>query len=376
MPHKKRGLVSVPASAHHSIRKEAEVNALFYSIGEGAIVTNEHGRVSRINQKALELLGFKLYEILGKWYPEIVVAEDEHGKKILNFDRPITQVFITGKTISKRVFYRKKNGDRIGVALTVSPVLLNGIPIGAIEVFRDITEELLLEKARDEFIAIASHQLRTPATAVKQYSKMLLENYFGELTENQTEIVQKIYESNERELSIVNDLLRIAEVDSGKLQLSAQKVNLDSLLEKITENQQSNFSKHEQTLEYTADKKSKGYTVLADESRLRMAIENIIDNAGKYSHAGSTIKVCLGKRKDGSIILQVIDEGVGVAENDIEKMFEKFTRIENELSTEVGGSGLGLYWVKRILDMHGAKLRVKSVLGKGTTFTIHFKAIA
>src|SRR5437868_12325280 len=156
---------------------KAEVDALFMSIGEGAISTDSRSRINRVNKAALDILGYTEDELIGKWFLGIIIAEDEDGNPMSNTERPIAQVFLTGRAISARAFYTTKDGSKVPVYLTVSPIMLDLKPVGAIEVFRDISRELELEKAKDEFVAIASHQLRTPATAVKQYIGLLLEGY-------------------------------------------------------------------------------------------------------------------------------------------------------------------------------------------------------
>ena len=184
-------------------RQRALTEALFMSLGDGAIVTDAEAHISRINKKALDILGFKEKDVLGKWFPEVIIAEDGYGNVLSNTERPIGQVFLTGKTIASRTFYRRKAGDLIPVDLTISPVMLKGRPAGAIEVFRDISQTLALERAKDEFVAIASHQLRTPATAVKQYIGLLLEDYSGSLNDDQRLFLERAYDSNERQLNIV-----------------------------------------------------------------------------------------------------------------------------------------------------------------------------
>jgi PAS domain S-box-containing protein len=172
-------------------------DVLFFSIGEGAVVIDDRGNISRVNKIALDILGYDANELIGKWYPETIIAEEESGRPIPNIERPITEVFFSGQPIYKKVYYRRKDGSRVPVALTVSPIMHNDKPLGAIELFRDITDELQLEHAKDEFISIASHQLRTPATVVKQYLGMILDGYV-ESEEKQREMLQTAYTHNNR----------------------------------------------------------------------------------------------------------------------------------------------------------------------------------
>jgi PAS domain S-box-containing protein len=346
----------------------AEADALFTSIGEGVIVTDMNGKISRVNPKTEAILGFSEEELLGQWFPSVIVGEDEHGRPIPNSRRPIFEIFITGEPVFRRMIYTRKDGSRVAVAVTVSPVMLNGRPIGAVEVFRDITEEIKLERSKDEFIALASHQLRTPATAVKQYAAMMIEGYTGDMTDQQRAMLQKIFDSNERQISTINDLLRVAQIDAGRINLSISEVNVNRLLEDVVNEHAHKFKARSQTLELTLPKRT--FHAALDHSRFRMALENLIDNASKYTPEGKSVHVKLGKSQDRAII-EIRDEGVGIPKEDYVRIFEKFSRIDNPLSITVGGTGLGLYWVQKILDLHNAKIGVRSRVGEGTTFTIY-----
>jgi len=348
-------------------RKKAESDALFLSIGEGAIVTNEHGRISRVNDVALELLGFTAQELLGTWYPSAIIAEDEDGHRVSNIDRPITQVFITGKPITSRLYYRRKDGSRFVTSLTVSPVILEGEPIGAIEVFRNITQEVELERAKDEFISLASHQLRTPATAVKQYAAMLLQGYAGDLTDTQMQMAQTIYDCNERQINIVNDLLKVAQVDAGHVRLQPKTVDLVPMLREIIDEQASKFHARDQAVVYKATLPAAQAHI--DPQLMRMVLENIIDNASKYTPPGKNVTVRVRHTRH-NLAVSIQDEGVGIPSADIPRIFNKFSRLVNPLSNTVGGTGLGLYWAKKIVDLHQGTIEVKSSVGEGTTFTV------
>lgn len=351
-----------------ALREEkAEADAMFLSIGEGAFVTDSRGMISRINKAALEILGFEEVELMGKWYPGIVIAEDENGNVIHNYDRPITQVFLTGKTISTRLYYRRKDGGRVAVALNVAPVLLRSKPIGAIEVFRDITRELALEHAKDEFISIASHQLRTPATGVKQYVGMLLEGYAGKLTPKQIKLLKNAYQSNERQLKIIEDLLKVARVDAGNIELKKEKIDIVKLLKDVLRDLKPKASRYQQNL--SLQTRPAKISVLVDSAKIRMVLENIIDNAIKYTPDGKNITI-KAFRQHGNAVIQVIDEGVGIPKEDLHRLFQKFSRIANPLSVEAGGTGLGLYWAEKIVRLHGGCIKIKSTPNKGSIFSV------
>jgi PAS domain S-box-containing protein len=224
-----------------------------------------------------------------------------------------------------------------------------------------------LNKTKDEFISLSSHQLRTPATGVKQYLGMVLEGMAGDISELQKTFLQKAYESNERQLTIVSDLLKVAQVDAGKVKLRRAETNIAEMVCDVIKEQQSSFDTRKQTVQF--DYPSFKAEAYVDPDKIRMVMENMIDNASKYSDPNTAVKISMIDEKN-VIKINVTDNGVGIAPDDIPKLFEKFNRIHNHLSTHVGGTGLGLYWAKKIVDLHGGMIEVASVLDTGSTFSV------
>lgn len=224
-----------------------------------------------------------------------------------------------------------------------------------------------LNRSKDEFISIASHQLRTPATAVKQYVGMLLEGFAGELEEQQRQLLKKAYESNERQLKIVSDLLKVAQVDAGKIMLRKAEVPLNSLVKEVIHDLRSIFEGRGQTAEFSEPDHEVYLEV--DAASMRMVLENIIDNASKYSEADTTVTVSI-EDAEAYVAVHITDEGVGIDPATATKLFEKFSRLDNALSTKVGGTGLGLYWAKKIVDLHGGDIIHRANERMGTTFTV------
>lgn len=229
-------------------------------------------------------------------------------------------------------------------------------------------EQLLeLNSAKDEFISLASHQLRTPATGVKQYVGMVLEGYAGDITDSQQAFLKQAYESNERQITIVNDLLKVAKVDAGKVVLRKEKTNMVELLKSIIDEQSAKFALRRQKVVFNPKQARLFATV--DQGHIRMVLENIIDNASKYTPQDKMISVSISKSK-GQLRIAVKDQGVGIDQKDVDKAFDKFARIDNPLSVQVGGSGLGLYWAKKVVDLHGGTIAIESTLGEGSIFTV------
>lgn len=223
---------------------------------------------------------------------------------------------------------------------------------------------LEISKTKDEFISIASHQLRTPATAVKQYVGMALDGMGGELTEPQQAFLQKAYDNNERQLLIINNLLRVAQIDAGGVELSQKMTDVTALVQKATEDFYPLFLEKSQTLTFADTAQHMAYI---DESSIRMVVDNLLENASKYSDNGTPVTVTVAE-KDDKVELRIADEGVGVSEP--ERLFKKFSRIDNRLSTEVGGTGIGLYWARSIARLHGGDLRYEPNRPNGSQFIV------
>lgn len=224
-----------------------------------------------------------------------------------------------------------------------------------------------MNKSKDEFISLASHQLRTPATAVKQYIGMIIQGFAGDITDQQRTYLDSAYNSNERQLKIVNAILGIARLDLNKVRLSIQKTDVNSMIKDVIDDVMPEATARSQKLIYTES--TTNHEIYIDRTYLGMAINNIVDNAIKYSPEKTNITVKLAIAKDECVIT-VEDQGVGISMQDRDKLFKKFSRIDNPLSISANGTGVGLYWSSEVIRMHKGKIDVSSELNIGTTFRV------
>ncbi len=340
-------------------------DVLFFSIGEGAIVLDERGNIARVNKVALDILGYEAKELLGKWYPQTIIAEEENGQKIPNLERPVTEVFLTGRPVFRKFYYRRKDGSRVPVALTVSPIIIEDRPMGAIGLFRDITEESQLENAKDEFISIASHQLRTPATVVKQYLSMVIEGLV-ESEDQKMEMLLTAYTHNNIQLDIINDLLKVAQFEANKFSANYQDIDLVKLAAKMVSDHKAEFDKRSIKLTFKSNKKVAN--VCIDPLHIQMVLDNLVNNANKYSQPDTTVTVEIEDSATACFV-RVHDQGMGIAAHDISKLFTKFSRVKSTVSV-IGGTGLGLYWAKKLIELYDGEIQVVSKLHKGSTFSV------
>jgi signal transduction histidine kinase len=230
-----------------------------------------------------------------------------------------------------------------------------------------IYKERATEGVKNEFLSLASHQLRTPASNVKQYLGLLLEGYLGKLKPDQIEAVHVANRNNDMGIKIINDLLGVAKLDLDKIRLKKVDTNIYLLVKEVVDNYRPQLRERKQTVKF--ERAVKKVEASVDVAYLKSAFENIIDNASKYSPKKSRIHIRVEKSSK-KIIVSIKDEGVGIRKKERAKLFKKFSRIPSEFTLNVEGSGLGLYWVKHIVELHGGRISVKSRHGKGATFIV------
>jgi PAS domain S-box-containing protein len=344
-------------------QQRAQADALFNSIGEGAIATDVDGKIRRVNQTALDMLGYTEAEVMGKWFPRAIIAESENGVVTKPIDRAISRAFMLGKAVTDKTFYQTKSGKPLPVFVTVSPILLSDSPIGAIEVFRDITLEHNIDKMKSEFISIASHQLRTPLSAIKTYSHLLAEGYVGTLMPEQLELMQIILTSIGRMNELIDTLLDVTKLEAGKLGLDLKTVDLGDLCQEIIDE-----LKQYADLKHITLKTSIAHlSTLTDPLLTKEIFANLLSNAIKYTPDNGTITVRL-QGKGNMVVYSVKDTGLGIPENVQDRIFTKFFRAPNVVRKETAGTGLGLYMVRSIVDNLGGKVWFKSKENQGSTF--------
>jgi PAS domain S-box-containing protein len=367
----KRALTSIPSS---SAEQRAETEALFTSIGDGAIATDEFGRITRVNPRALEILGYSDRELIGEWFPRKIIGLDDQGHMINLIDRPITQAFLTGRNISHKMHYRCKDGSTVPVAINVSPILLQGRPLGAIEVFRDITLEEEVDRMKSEFISLAAHQLRTPLSAIKTYSHMLIDGYMGDITKPQRQSLQTIIGATNRMNELISTLLNITRIESGTVAVTIKQFALDKLAEEVLS--ELSLLATERSISLSMDRRGTASTSLrTDGVVFKEILTNLVSNAIKYTPEGGSVKVTVSGRKS-DVQVSVVDTGWGIPDLAQDQVFSKFFRAHNIVKRETTGTGLGLYLVKGLVEELGGKIWFTSREGEGTSFFISLPRVS
>lgn len=352
---------------HGSSQDAARLEALFSSIGEGVIATDDKGVVTRINSRALKLLHFKRAEVLGQRFPDKIVAVYENGSTIDAIDRPITKAFLTGLPVRTRTLYKMSDGSLLPVHLTVSPIIFRDQPIGAIEVFRDLSDEIESDKMKSDFISIASHQLRTPLSSIHMYTRMLHDGFAGPINVQQTEFIDIVLGSVERMNGLIDTLLNITRIESGGIVPHIQEVLPGNLILSLVAEILPDIE--DKGLLLTSSIAEDVPAIATDPLLVKEVYANLLSNATKYTPVGGTVDVSLTDRR-GDILLSVRDNGYGIPQKSQKHIFKKFYRAENVTKTDVSGTGLGLYLIKTIAETLGGELWFESQENVGSSF--HF----
>lgn len=372
-----------------SIEKEkveiarAKEEAILLSVGDGLIATDEKGNITLVNKTAEKLFGKKSEDVMGKLFSEVLVLEDEREVSIPLEKRPTSMALIGGTTITTTMgptyYYVRPDKTKFPLAIMVTPIILDGKIIGTIEIFRDITKEKEIDKAKSEFVSLASHQLKTPPTAIKLLTERLLGDKIGALTEKQKEYINDIHSENQRSIELVNALLNVSRIEMGAFAVQLNEKDICAVAQSVLSELKSAIDKKQLKLKEVYQEKNT--TVLIDESMFRMVISNLVVNAVNYTADGGTIRVecrevskgqALGEKSlaENSFVVIVSDTGYGIPKLQQDKLFTKFFRADNAREKHTDGTGLGLYIVKSILDNSGGSIWFTSEENKGTTFYV------
>lgn len=226
-----------------------------------------------------------------------------------------------------------------------------------------------LDDLKTDFISIASHQLRTPLTAIKGYTSMMIEGSYGEIPEKQKGIIEKVFQSAQRLIYIVNDLLDISRIEQGRFSISLEPIKVANVLKDVVEELQQNAKSKNLSLELAVAPENAELTGTADFNKIRQVFLNVIDNSIKYTDKGY-VRVSVEPRGD-KVLVSVKDSGIGISEASMKNLFQKFSRAKGVTKLHTDGSGLGLFIVKKIMEAHGGDVWAESEgEGKGSQFYV------
>ncbi len=335
---------------------EARLRTLQDSAPSGIVVIDaETHIIVDANPAALGMIGASPEQAIGSvCHKYICPAEKGHC--------PITDL---GQTVdnSERVLL-DADGKSVPILKTVTSTMLDDRQ-HLLESFIDITERKQVEQMKDEFVSTVSHELRTPLASIIGFTEMLLSGQPGELTPTQREFLDISYQSSQRLLHLVEDLLAVSRIEAGRLQLSFEPLRMERLAASIVEAIKPLAEDKEIAL--SVESPAQLPSIEGDRNRLEQVINNLLSNAIKFTPEGGRVAITLA-REDDHIKVGVADTGVGIPPDEISLLFQKFSRASSAAERAVEGTGLGLYISKAIVERHGGRIWAESALGKGSTF--------
>jgi len=353
--------------------EKREREAILNSLYDGVIEYNSDFHIILMNPKAESILGIQFSELkdipitpeIAKEKPALRGLVEIMYPALASYASPAKE--IPGTSARTMEVHLSSSDLKLLVTLT-NVVDETGNIKGFLKILHDISREQLVSRIKSEFVSIAAHQLRTPLSAIKWTVRLLLDGDAGPLNAEQHSFLTKGYEINERMITLVNDLLNAARIEEGRFGYDFKEVDLGELLE-IVYNNSSSFAKSRSINLEFEDKAGGIPHIYADPEKLNLVINNLLDNAIKYTPPGG--RVILKISRDGDFaVVSIADTGIGIPEEEKKRMFSKFFRASNALRTETQGTGLGLFIVRNIVRRHGGEITFVSEIGRGTIFTV------
>jgi PAS domain S-box-containing protein len=349
-------------------RAAGEARAVFYAIADGVLLTDPAGRVTAMN-RAMELLsGWTETEVQGRAYPEVVPVEAEGGSPVQPQARPLARALATGEPASDQGYgidLVTRDGRKVPVAVSSAPILdPRGRVVGAVDVVRDVSREREIDEVKSALISTVSHELRTPLTLIHGFAELLVLRDMP--VARQRAAAEEILEASRRLARLIDDLLSVSRMESGRLVLDPRPLDLASVVERILSPFRAMAARHVIRAEIAG-----GLPVVwGDPDKVEQVLTNLVGNAIKYSPGGGEVVVAVGHALDADFVqVSVRDQGIGMSPREMGQLFEKFYRVDRDEVRRAGGTGLGLYITKRLVEMHGGSIWAESWLGTGSVFS-------
>lgn len=349
----------------------ARDSAILGNIEYAVIAVDEKGTVTDTNPAASELLGMDANDMKGKNVANVVILRSHQGNPLAG-EHPVLSTIRENKSLhspaSAHWNIQKADQTPVPVSYSVSPLVEKGRVFGAILVLQDVSEERRLDYLKSEFITLASHQLRTPLSALRWYVE-LIGDEGDRLSDEQKGYVKEMGVSLKRMANLLDSLLRASQMEDGGLGVSLADADINQLIAETDEDFRSIAKEH--NISFSVSLPESPVVAKTDATLLRIVLQNLLSNATKYTRKDSHISLTLDTDSDHYSI-SVADEGMGIPIAEQKRVFQKFFRAKNVRQMDTDGNGLGLYITKSIVERLGGTIEFKSAEGRGTTFTVTF----
>jgi PAS domain S-box-containing protein len=330
---------------------------------EAVAITTPDGVIIYVNNAWILLNGYTDSEVLGR-NPRILKSSATKPEIFAEMWEKIRAGY---SFHSEDIVNLRKDGSLYQAELSINPIREGTQTLFYVALCQDITLRKEIDRAKTEFVSLASHQLRTPLSAIRWYSEMLLSKYVGELNVKQRQYVDEIYAGNLRMVDLVNALLNVSRIDLGTFAMDPEPVNLVEICDSVISELTPQVIERKQTIEkYYATAPA---TYSADPKLIRIVFQNFLSNSVKYTQPGGRVSVEIAVRDD-KLYIRVSDNGYGIPKSQHSKIFEKLFRADNVRQKDTEGTGLGMYIVKAIVESSGGKIWFESEENSGTTFHV------
>ena len=352
---------------------ESKSDVVINAIDDGVLAISKDGNIELINPSAQQIIGWDQGDALGLNWKSVLKLVTSDGKDVEDLENPIAQSLSKNQpTHNDKLFLLTSSEKRILVSIVSSPVGTEGE--GVIVVFRDITKEKAEEREQAEFISTASHEMRTPVASIEGYLGLALNPATAHIDEKARDFITKAHESAQHLGRLFQDLLDISKVEDGRMKNNPKIINVNEFLKNIFEGLEAKANEKQLNYIFMPDIIDEGkekslqpiFYANIDPDHFREVVSNLIENAIKYTPSGEVVVNVTGD--DKQISVSVKDNGIGIPAEDIPHLFQKFYRVDNSDTREIGGTGLGLYLSRRLAEAMSGNLRVESKYKEGSTF--------
>ncbi len=344
------------------------------SAADGIVGLDDDGFVLFANLSARRMLRCRESDLVGYRFHDIAHHHHPDGREYPWQDCPAGALLKSGEMGAvEGQHYFRRDGSSFPVEIVVTPLVLDGVHRGSVTSFRDVTERQAIAEVQRQFVSIVSHELRTPLTSIKGSLQMLDSGLFGELSQDQQELVSMAVNNSDRLARLVNDILDLERLDSGRMPMAPQQVDAADLVEQSLAVVRGVATTAGVELQCEKPSDDVDLDLFVDPHRLGQVLVNLIGNAVKFSERGSQVRTVV-TRADDRITINVVDHGRGIPEDQLQRVFDRFGQVEVGDAREHGGTGLGLAIAKEIVERSGGTIIVTSQLGQGSTFSVELPA--
>ena len=352
---------------------ENKSDVVINAIDDGVLAISKDGNIELINPSAQQIIGWDQGDALGLNWKSVLKLVTSDGKDVEDLENPIAQSLSKNQpTHNDKLFLLTSSEKRILVSIVSSPVGTESE--GVIVVFRDITKEKAEEREQAEFISTASHEMRTPVASIEGYLGLALNPATAHIDEKARDFITKAHESAQHLGRLFQDLLDISKVEDGRMKNNPKIINVNEFLKDIFDGLATKANEKQLNYIFMPDIIDEGkekslqpiFYANIDPDHFREVVSNLIENAIKYTPSGEVVVNVTGD--DKQISISVKDSGIGIPAEDIPHLFQKFYRVDNSDTREIGGTGLGLYLSRRLAEAMSGNLRVESKYKEGSTF--------